>query len=221
VARVAATVRSVPDDGAATERRVDMWADSVRPEPDLEAAFADLVEEMRRLQDLVTGARPDAASTRAAAHGVAAVADQLTGWQVGEREQIAGTQSHIPGRVQSLIPALHYLDAACAPGESRATVTFTRFYIGGGGAAHGGTLPLVFDDLLGRMVAASGRPRSRTAYLHVDYRSITPLDRELQLHGWVDRVEGRKAFARGTLHDGVTLVCEAEGLFVSLRPGQP
>jgi acyl-coenzyme A thioesterase PaaI-like protein len=218
---LATTVRDMHDDDAATERPADIWSDSARPEPELEVAFADLIDQVRRLQDLVTGAHPDAESTRAAACGVSAVADQLAAWQVEESTQIAGKQSHIPGRVQSLIPPLHYLDAASGAGESRATVTFTRFYIGGGGAAHGGTLPLVFDELLGRMVAASGRPRSRTAYLHVDYRNITPIDRELELHGWIDRIEGRKAFAQGTLQDGATLVCEAEALFVSLRPGQP
>ncbi|APB01194.1 hypothetical protein NS506_07169 [Nocardia seriolae] len=61
---------------------------------------------------------------------------------------------------------------------------------------------------------------TRTAFLHVDYRSITPLNTELKVHGWVERQEGRKVFVRATLHDGDRLCAEAHGLFVLLKPGQ-
>jgi acyl-coenzyme A thioesterase PaaI-like protein len=103
----------------------------------------------------------------------------------------------------------------------RGRVTFTRFYLGGGGAVHGGAVPLVFDEVLGRLAGASGRSRSRTAYLHVNYRNVTPLDRALQLEASVERIEGRKLLIIGSLHDGGTLLCDAEGLFVTLQPGQP
>jgi len=79
----------------------------------------------------------------------------------------------------------------------------------------------VFDDLLGRLANAGGRRTSRTAYLTVNYRSITPIGRELRLEGRVDRQEGRKRFLTGRLFDGDTLCADAEGLFIELRPGQP
>jgi acyl-coenzyme A thioesterase PaaI-like protein len=83
-------------------------------------------------------------------------------------------------------------------------------------------LPLLFDDVVGRMVNSNGGERpARTAYLHVNYRHITPLDRELRIEASLDRIEGRKRFASGRLYDGETLVSDAEGLFVELRQGMP
>jgi hypothetical protein len=69
-------------------------------------------------------------------------------------------------------------------------VAFGRFYLGGNGAAHGGAIPLVFDEVMGRLANTGGRPPSRTASLHVNYRSITPIERELQLTARFDREEG-------------------------------
>ncbi|MEY3805580.1 MAG: hypothetical protein RIR69_392, partial [Actinomycetota bacterium] len=34
--------------------------------------------------------------------------------------------------------------------------------------------------------------------------------------GWVEKVEGRKIFTKGTAHNGDTLCAEAEGLFLSM-----
>jgi acyl-coenzyme A thioesterase PaaI-like protein len=100
-------------------------------------------------------------------------------------------------------------------------VVFDRFYLGGNGAAHGGALPLLFDEVLGMLGNSAGRTRARTAYLHVNYRAITPVDRELVLRAAIEREDGRKRFVTSTLHDGDRLVADAEGLFVELRPGQP
>ena len=33
---------------------------------------------------------------------------------------------------------------------------------------------------------------------------------------WIDRIDGRKIFTKGTLHNGDTLCCESEGLFISM-----
>jgi acyl-coenzyme A thioesterase PaaI-like protein len=65
------------------------------------------------------------------------------------------------------------------------------------------------------------RPISRTGFLHVDYRKITPIDTPLTVRGHVAATEGRKAFVRGELLDGDTLLAEANGLMVRLLPGQP
>jgi acyl-CoA thioesterase FadM len=67
----------------------------------------------------------------------------------------------------------------------------------------------------------TGGPRQRTAYLHVNYRQIVPINQELQVDAWVDRVEGRKIFVSGRLSDGDTVLTDAEALFVLLKPGQP
>ena len=92
---------------------------------------------------------------------------------------------------------------------------------GGNGAAHGGTLPLLFDDLFGMVIHANGRPIARTGYLHVNYRKITPIETELVVDGWVDRVEGRKAFCKAELRDlDGNLLADSEALMIQLLPGQ-
>jgi hypothetical protein len=70
-------------------------------------------------------------------------------------------------------------------------------------------------------VHAAGRPISRTAFLHVDYRKITPIDTPLVVHGQVDEAHGRKAFVSAHLTYGGVLLAQANGLMVRLLPGQP
>jgi acyl-coenzyme A thioesterase PaaI-like protein len=98
---------------------------------------------------------------------------------------------------------------------------FCRFHVGGNAAVHGGVVPLLFDHVFGMVVHAAGRPISRTGFLHVDYRKITPIDTPLGVRGHVTATEGRKAFVRGELFDGDTLLAEANALMVRLLPGQP
>jgi acyl-coenzyme A thioesterase PaaI-like protein len=104
---------------------------------------------------------------------------------------------------------------------ARATVegriTFTEPYEGAPGCVHGGFIASAFDEVLGVAQSASGQP-GMTANLTVDYRSPTPLLRELVFRGWCEKVEGRKIFTRGTLHHGDTLCAESTGLFISMRP---
>ncbi|MBE7162235.1 MAG: hypothetical protein INR72_13400 [Williamsia herbipolensis] len=69
--------------------------------------------------------------------------------------------------------------------------------------------------------ALSSGKVARTAYLTVNYRSITPLYRDLTVRTGIDRIDGRKIFVTATMHDGDRLCAEADGLFVALKPGQP
>jgi acyl-coenzyme A thioesterase PaaI-like protein len=87
---------------------------------------------------------------------------------------------------------------------------------------HGGALALLFDSLLGFTAVKLGNSfYQRTAYLHVNYRQIVPVEREVRIDATLDGTEGRKMFVSGRLLDGDTVLCEAEALFVKLKPGQP
>ena len=97
------------------------------------------------------------------------------------------------------------------------TATFGSAYEGPPGCVHGGYVAAAFDETLGSAQALSGI-QGMTAYLHVDYRSPTPLHKELRLAAWVDRVDRRKVFCKGTIHVGDALCAEAEGLFVGMDP---
>jgi acyl-coenzyme A thioesterase PaaI-like protein len=99
---------------------------------------------------------------------------------------------------------------------------FSRYHVGGNMAVHGGVIPLFYDWHFGMIVSAAERPISRTAYLHVDYRAVTPIDTPLISRGRIDRLDGRKAFVTATMSapDG-TVLSEANGLMIKLLPHQP
>jgi acyl-coenzyme A thioesterase PaaI-like protein len=86
---------------------------------------------------------------------------------------------------------------------------------------HGGVIPLLFDWHFGMIVSAAGRPISRTAYLHVDYRKITPIDEPLVSRGSIDSPDGRMAFVTATMTDSDgAVLSEANGLMIKLLPHQ-
>jgi hypothetical protein len=105
-----------------------------------------------------------------------------------------------------------------AGGKVLAAVTFSRYHHGSNGAVHGGSIPLLFDGFLGRIVGAAG-VRARTAWLRVDYRRVTPVNQQLQLSGWISRIDGRKYSVQGELRINDLVTAEATSLFVELRPG--
>jgi acyl-CoA thioesterase FadM len=61
----------------------------------------------------------------------------------------------------------------------------------------------------------------RTAFLHLNYRNIAPVEKTLRVEAGINRIEGRKIFVEGRLLDGDTVLADAEALFVRLKPGQP
>ena len=179
--------------------------------------FARMIEALRLVQERITAASPPDEVVAETAGVLEKLAATLGPYDVDESRQIAGRRMDLPGRGQALVPVLDIDD--WDEQHVRARVTLGRFYLGAG-AAHGGVLSLIFDEILGRL-ANTGRTRSRTAYLHVNYRNITPIGSELRVAAHVDRVEGRKRFLTGAIYYDGTLTAAAEGLFVELRPGQP
>jgi acyl-coenzyme A thioesterase PaaI-like protein len=186
-----------------------------RPVPE---GYTDMIDQVRELLDRLAGAAPSAEVVRSTTKTVAELSAALAAYEVDEPDQLSGRLGSAPGRAQVAGPALHVDEVD----DERMTgrVRFGRHFLGSNGVVHGGAIPYLFDDLLGRLALGGGRPRSRTAYLHVDYRSVAPIDAELRVAAFFDREEGRKHFLRGTLHDGDRLCAEATALFVALTPGQ-
>jgi acyl-coenzyme A thioesterase PaaI-like protein len=184
------------------------------------AAYADLHLAQRRLQDLLTGATLPAALARDVTRRLVDLNDLLAQHQVGEHERTDGLRPDLPGRGHPLLPS--YVIDADEPGVLRGRVTFGRFHLGGNGVVHGGVQPLLFDDVLGMVVNHELDGVARTAYLHVDYRWVTPIDVELTFDATADAVDGRKRYASGRLTDADgRVLTKAEALFVQLLPGQP
>ncbi|HWH32061.1 MAG TPA: PaaI family thioesterase [Egibacteraceae bacterium] len=180
--------------------------------------FGRLVAAVRDLQDAITAARLSSPEAHAVAARLEAVLEDLDAFAVPEELQIAGRRPDLPGRGQFFAPVIRW-EVLTGEGVT-AWVRFGRYYLGANSAAHGGAIPLVFDEVMGE-VANRDRPRSRTAYLKVDYRRITPVGRDLRVEAAVVRQEGRKRFVEGAIYDDADLLCEATALFVELRPGQP
>jgi hypothetical protein len=181
--------------------------------------YGEFFTQFCTLQDRVTSSDPPEAVWAEATTHIAAVLELLEPWQAPEWERPAGTRTDLPGRGN---PMLIPFDLKEETSSSNWGLTrFRPFHLGGNGAAHGGTLPLLFDDLLGRIANSGSRAVSRTAYLKVNYRKITPIGVELRVEATVDRIEGRKRWVSGRLFHGDALVADAEGLFIELLPGQP
>lgn len=182
--------------------------------------FGRFVSAMRDLLDLAVSANPSDAVWDDAADRAGALVELLAPSAAAEGEAPAGRTPELPGMGSLLMPPWTLSMFGADGVEMRGH--FRRFHVGGNSAVHGGVLPLLFDQLFGMVVHAAGRPISRTAFLHVDYRKITPIDTPLVARGWVATTEGRKAFVSGKLLRGRdTVLAEANGLMVRLLPGQP
>jgi hypothetical protein len=116
----------------------------------------------------------------------------------------------LPGRGNALVPGFVMCDE---PARSRGRGTFSAAHLGRA-AVHGGSITLIFDEVMGRLVERDGR-RARTAYLHVNFRSLVPIDLELDIDTRIDCQEGRKTYASATLHSGDLLLADAGGLWIS------
>jgi acyl-coenzyme A thioesterase PaaI-like protein len=178
------------------------------------------VAAMRRLQDLAVSTKPDSSMWTAAARHVENACALLDGHQVPEGLAPAGRVLELPGLGHPLLPPWTVTDS----GADGVTMDghFTRSHVGGNNAVHGGMIPLLYDWLFGMVVSTAGCPPTRTGYLHVDYRSITPIDEPLTAQGRITKIDGRKIFIAATMTavDG-TLLSEATGLMVRLLPHQP
>lgn len=198
--------------GSVSDRGFEVGAHASDPQP-----YEHMIAGARRMLDDLAGANPPADVVDEVAGMFANVSALLSGHSVPERRRPFG-HLDVPGRGQCMSPLIDF--DHWGRDSSSGRVTFGNFYLGGNGAAHGGTIPLMFDEVLGRL-ASTDRTPCRTAYLHVDFRSITPVGVELAVTARFDREEGRKRYLRAELRDGDVLCAEAEGLFIELRPGQP
>nr|WP_284236115.1 PaaI family thioesterase [Mycolicibacterium sp. TUM20984] len=182
--------------------------------------YGPFLASMRRLQDLAVSADPDGDTWVDAAARVAGLVDLLEPFEAAEGVGPANRVPTLPGSGSLLMPP--YRVTRFEADGVELSVSFTRFHVGGNSAVHGGVLPLLFDSIFGMVIHAAGRPISRTGFLHVDYRSVTPIDTALSAKGWICTVEGRKAFVNAELRKpDDTLCAEANGLMIRLLPGQP
>ncbi|MBX7434101.1 PaaI family thioesterase [Mycobacterium sp. Y57] len=182
--------------------------------------YGRFIEEVRGLQDHARAAdAPDEVIT-AAADLIAQVNLLLAPYDADEWCSPSGRRMDLPNRGNILgVPSeLHVTEAGRIGGQA----LFRRFHLGRNGAVHGGAVAHLFDSLLGfTAFRLSGRAAQRTAFLHVDYRKIVPIDTPVRVDAGIDSTEDRKVFVSGRVLDGDVVLAEAHALFLKLKPGQP
>ena len=181
--------------------------------------FEALVGEFRRMHAALCAAAPDPELTATLQREFRDAADRLESTRQPLEEDRASRRLGSSSRGHpALVPFdVEYLDDYLF----RATVEFSDVHLGGNGAVHGGIIPLLFDDFLGMFVGEKGQANSRTAFLKVDYRKITPIYTPLRVEGTIDRIDGRKTWVSGRLYHGSDVTADVEALFLRLLPGQP
>lgn len=113
-----------------------------------------------------------------------------------------------------LTPAGVEPKATMATDRVTASVVFGPDQQGHRGVAHGGTVAHAFDSLFGMFYTFPRFPLY-TRELTVRYRKPVPIETNIALEGYIDRIEGRQTFLRGTAtRDGVVLA-EAEAIMVT------
>merc|ERR1712060_610284 len=94
---------------------------------------------------------------------------------------------------------------------------------------HGGCIASLLDDAFGAFsnthLRSSGQSgQAVTAFLHVDYKKPTPIPGDVVCVVTLDRLEGRKLFAKGEMLTQTSagewvITCEATALFIQLKEG--
>lgn len=182
--------------------------------PEQVASFAEALVALRAFKDAFAEAAPDAATLDQLTSDLNHWTDILTPMAQPEVGRLAGRMPSLPARGHAGMPPF-VLDLS-DPERIAAEVTFGSSYLGGGGAAHGGMLMTVFDEIMGVQATMRERSLSRTAYLKVDFRAMVPIGTPVRVMTWFERVEGRKRFLRGEMWNGDVLCAEANALFVEL-----
>jgi len=182
--------------------------------------YGRFIAGVRTLQDHARAVdAPDAVVTEAA-DLLEKVSALLSPYDTDEWNSPSGRRVDLPNRGNVLGVPLEL--NRIADDRVAGTVRFARFHLGRNGAAHGGAIGLLFDSVLGYTAhVLSGERAQRTAFLHIDYRAIVPVEKTLQVTAELTGVVGRKITVRATLFDDDRVLTEAHALFVKLKPGQP
>jgi acyl-coenzyme A thioesterase PaaI-like protein len=182
--------------------------------------YGRFIESVRNLQDHARAVDAPDEVISEAADLLEKVSDLLSPYDADEWESPSGRRMDLPLR-GNILPVPMKVNRS-DDGRLQGWARFRRYHLGRNGAAHGGAIALLFDSILGlaSSVLTKG-PYQRTAYLHVNYRHIVPIEKDLQIDACISRVDGRKIFVETCLRDGDTVLTQGEALFVLLKPGQP
>lgn len=179
----------------------------------------EVVAALRNMLDAFASSSPDRTARHALLGRFNALTTLLTESPADQGTRLYGHLPELPGRGNPMLPMSTW--SLTEDGVLRGTSRFSGFFLGGNNAVHGGAVGMLVDEICGEVAEVYAATRIRTAYLHVNFRSVTPLNTELDVEAHVTRVEGRKHFVSALIRDGDTVCVDAEGLYIELRRGQP
>ncbi len=181
------------------------------------ALYAPLADAVRELIDATIRTEADDDVVVNARSAIEAVTESLR-----QRQRPVGVSYRVNGRPLPLgNAAVGVCNPIAAPvvvhheGGGRCWSAFVlgSAYEGPPKLVHGGVSALVLDHMLGE-AASEGLSKPRfTGTITVKYLRGTPLG-PLRYEAWIDRKEGVKVFARGTISDAAGITVEAEGVFI-------
>lgn len=169
---------------------------------------------VRRLLDAVVGTAASADDLAAAADAIDAVTSELAA-QAAVRPphdspfhpfSLVGGTAHPVAPQLRLQPTEHGVTG---------TVTLTAAFEGGPSLSHGGVLALLFDHAMGAAVFLGGHA-AMTRTLDVHYQAPTPLEVELTLDAYIERVAGRRVHVHASISYEETVTATADAIFVTL-----
>jgi acyl-coenzyme A thioesterase PaaI-like protein len=197
-------------------------ADEIARQRDL---YGPLAQSVRELADAVIRTEADDDEIRIAQAEIEAVTKRL------RERQLAGSYGvrfNAAGQGRAWGNAVVGLRNPVAPplvvehddsGRAWSDFRLGAAYEGPPGLVHGGVSALILDQLLGEAASAGGKP-GMTGTLTMRYRRATALG-DLHAEARIDRVEGYKTYAVGTISDAEGVTVEAEGVFILPKWARP
>jgi uncharacterized protein (TIGR00369 family) len=204
-------VRPVPEERSVRRDAVGELGMALRDRVDAAVRTEVPIEE---LDAVAAAARKLAARLRAEGRALLEVAS-VDDPEVGER-----WYSPVYGPGNPVAPPMVSTDSG--DGHATGRVTIGKPHEGPPGLVHGGVVATLLDHVLARAVRASSRG-GLTATLTVTYRRPVRLGVPLVATAEVAGTDGRRTTATARLvaeDDPGSILAEAEGLFVALRPEQ-
>lgn len=122
-----------------------------------------------------------------------------------ERQMVAG-----PGN--PFAPPAPIIEVA--DGRARGAANLSRIYQGPPGRVHGGYVAVLLDHITGAAASTALSMPYYTRVLDIEYLAGTPLDTDLELRGWVDERDGRKAWIIGEVRLGDVVCARGKALMV-------
>jgi acyl-coenzyme A thioesterase PaaI-like protein len=182
------------------------------------ATYAPLTEAVRDLIDATIRTHADDELILQARTTIEAVTQSLR----SQRIRPSGVSYRVDGRP---LPLGNAATGPCNPiapplvvhhdddGRCWSEFVLGAAYEGPPGLVHGGVSALVLDHMLGEAASQGLTKPLFTGTISVKYLRGTALG-PLRSEAFVDRTEGVKAFARGTISDAAGITVEAEGVFI-------